>query len=172
MLGRIFRVVIGFALASLAAGLTLVLFVYTPVELAGAAGTAAGARFAEAGLLALAAATQVAIFSAPFALIAVLAAAGRRRNSAAYFALAGIAIAGVGFWAQYRGEAAGELSILNTYALSAFALTGLVGGLVFWLCAAERSDGGRRPVSVPAPLAAATASPEGSASAAAELPKT
>jgi hypothetical protein len=170
MLGRIFRVLIGFALASLAAGLTLVLFVYTPVELAGTAGT--GARFAEAGLLALAAATQVAIFSAPFALIAVLAAAGRRRNSAAYFALAGIAIAGVGFWAQYRSEAAGELSILNTYALSAFALTGLVGGLVFWLCAAERSGGGRRPVSVPAPLAAATASPEGSASAAAELPKT
>jgi len=169
MLGRIVRVIIGFALACLAAGLTLVLFVYTPVELAGAAG-AAGARFGEAGLLALAAATQVAIFSAPFALIAVLAATWRRLSSPAYFALAGIAIAGLGFWAQYRSEAAGELSILNTYALSAFALTGLVGGLVFWLCAGVRSDGGRRAEPVPVPLAAATASPEGG-SATAELPK-
>ena len=168
MLGRIFRVVIGFALASLAAGLTLVLFVYTPVELAGAAGNAAGARFGEAGLLALAAATQVALFAAPFALIAVLAATWRRLNRPAYFALAGIAIAGVGFWAQYRSEAAGELSILNSYALSAFALTGLVGGLVFWLCAAERSNAGSRPE--PVPLVAATASPEDGA--AAELPKT
>ena len=171
MLGRIFRVIIGFALASLAAGLTLVLFVYTPVELAGAAGPAAGARFGEAGLLALAAATQVAIFSAPFALIAVLVATWRRRGNPAYFALAGVAIAGVGFWAQYRSEAAGEFSILNTYALSAFALTGLVGGIVFWLCAGERGDADRRREPLPAPLAAATASPEGGASAAAELPK-
>jgi hypothetical protein len=161
MLGCIFRMVLGFALACLAAGLTLVLFVYTPVELAGVA----GARFGEAALLTLAAATQAAMFSAPLAFVALVFAEWQRLRSPAYYALAGVAIAALGFWAQYRSEAAGDLSILNTYALSAFALTGMVGGLSYWLCAGRRRDGAQKAQTPDTPLPPAAAAGEGSAAA-------
>src|SRR5262245_9828512 len=169
MLGRIFHVVFGFAMACLAAGLTLVLFIYTPIELAGVAGAVAGARFGEAGMLALAAATHAAIFAAPLALVTVVFAEWRRIHTPAYYALAGVAIAGLGFWLQYRSEAAGDLSILNTYALTAFALTGFVGGLVYWLCAGRRAEGGRGRATAKAPAAATTAG-SGDAHAAAGNP--
>jgi hypothetical protein len=169
MLGRVFRVIMGFVLASLAAGLTLVLFVYTPLELAKLSAEAAGSRLGEAGLLALATATHSAVFAAPFALVAALIGEWRAIRNPAAYALIGVAIAALGFFFQYRSEAAGELSILNSYALSAFALAGLAGGIVYWLCAG-RSAAGRRPTKVVAQAQAPTA-PVGS-STAAELPKT
>ena len=109
MLGRMFRVLFGFVLACLAAGLTLVLFVYTPLELAGLAANVDGSRLAEAGLLALAAATHTAVFSAPFALVGAVFGEWRRVRSPAYYALVGILIAALGFFVQYRSEAAGDL---------------------------------------------------------------
>lgn len=130
MIGRIVRVLVGFILACLAAGLTIVLFVYTPVELA----LDAGERVSEVGLLSLAAATHSAVFAAPFALIG--AAVGEWRNiiSWTYYALVGVLIAVVGFLVQYWSESGGvPASILNSYALSAFLLTGLIAGLVYWL---------------------------------------
>ena len=56
MIGRIFRVIFGFVLACLAAGLTMVLFVFTPLEVV----SLKGDRMVEVGLLALAAAACAA----------------------------------------------------------------------------------------------------------------
>jgi hypothetical protein len=95
----------------------------------------------------------------------------RRFRGLGYYALVGIGIAGLGFFLQYRSEAAGDLSILNTYALSAFALTGLIGGGLYWL-AAGRHAGGRGPLQSTAHGPSdGIASPAETASAAAELPK-
>jgi hypothetical protein len=172
MLGFMFRVLVGFVLACLAAGLTLVLFVYTPLELAGLAASVESTRLAEAGLLALAAATHTAVFSAPFALFGAVFGEWRRIRNPAYYALVGILIAALGFFAQYWSEAAGELSILNTYALSAFVLTGLVAGVVYWLCAGPASPGPPQVSAVGEPRAPDVAAPQANATAVAELPKT
>jgi len=127
------RVLLGFALACLAAGLTLVLFVYTPLELAR---EHAGERMSEAGLLALAVATHTAMFAAPFALIGAGFAEWQRIGGWLYYMLIGIAIAAVGFAAQSWTESGGEAqgSIRNGYAVAAFLMTGAVAGLVYWLC--------------------------------------
>ena len=58
-----------------------------------------------------------------------------------YYVLVGIAIAVIGFLAQHASEAAGQASILNNYALSAFLATGFVAGLVYWLFAGRRAAG-------------------------------
>jgi hypothetical protein len=128
------RVLFGYALACLAAGLTLVLFVYTPLELAR---EHAGDRMSEAGLLALAVATHTAMFAAPFALIAACFAEWQRIGGWLYYALIGITIAAVGFAAQSWTESGGEAqgSIRNGYAVAAFLVTGGAAGLVYWLCA-------------------------------------
>lgn len=159
------RVLLGFALACLAAGLTLVLFVYTPLELAR---EHAGGRVSEAGLLALAVATHTAMFAAPFALIGAGFAEWRRIGGWLYYVLIGIAIAAVGFAAQSWTESGGEAqgSIRNGYAVAAFLITGGVAGLVYWLCAgrlASARAGRRGPApNPPAPSPASQADkPEG-----------
>jgi len=159
------RVLLGFALACLAAGLTLVLFVYTPLELAR---EHAGDRVSEAGLLALAVATHTAMFAAPFALIGAGFAEWRRIGGWLYYVLIGIAIAAVGFAAQSWTESGGEAqgSIRNGYAVAAFLITGGVAGLVYWLCAgrlASARAGRRGPApNPPAPSPASQADkPEG-----------
>jgi len=171
MLGRILRLLFGFLLACLAAGLTLVLFVYTPAELVSLSASTAPARLSEVGLLALAAATHAGVFAAPFALLGAAYGEWRKVRSLAYYALFGVGIAALGFFAQYRSEAAGELSILNTYALSAFALTGLVGGGAYWLGAGRRAGGRRREESAGAGPADSAASSPGTAAATPDLPK-
>ena len=132
MIRRILRVVIGFVLACLAAGVSMVLFVYTPFELAG---DLASERVSEAGLLSLAAATHSAIFAAPFALIGAVIGEWQRIGSWMYYVLVTIVIAGIGFFAQFWTEAVGDASIVNTYAVTAFIVTGFVAGLVYWLFA-------------------------------------
>jgi len=171
MLGRILRILFGFVLACLAAGLTLVLFVYTPAELVSLSTSAAAARLSEVGLLALAAATHAGVFAAPFALLGAGFGEWRKVRSLAYYALFGVGIAALGFFAQYHSEAAGELSILNTYALSAFALTGLVGGGAYWLGAGRRAGGRQAEQSAGAPPADSVAPAPGTATARLELPK-
>lgn len=141
MIGRVIRVIIGFVLACLAAGLTLVLFVYTPGEFASQASDIVSDRATEAWVLTLAAATQAAVFAAPFALIATVIGESRQIGSWTYYVLVGIAIAVVGFLAQHASEAAGQASILNNYALSAFLATGFVGGFVYWLFAGRYAAG-------------------------------
>lgn len=131
MIGRIIRVIFAFVLACLAAGLTMVLFVYTPIEVV----SLKSERMAEVGLLALAAATHSAVFSAPFALIGAVFGEWQRVGSLLYYLLLAIVIAGIGFAAQFFTESLGEASIVNGYAVAAFLLTGFVSGFVYWLLA-------------------------------------
>jgi len=138
MIRGMFRVIIGFAIACLAAGLTMVLFVYTPLELVT---ELAGQRVSEVSLLALAAATHSAVFAAPFALIGAAFAEWQKIGSWLYYALVGIAIAAVGFLAQFWTEAAGEASIVNGYAVTAFIVTGFVAGVIYWLFSGRRPSG-------------------------------
>jgi len=138
MIRRFFRVIIGFVLACLAAGLAVVLFVYTPLELAG---DLASERLVEVGLLALAAATHSAVFAAPFALIGAVIGEWLKIGSWMYYVLVAIAIAAVGFTAQFWTEAAGEATIVNNYAVTAFIVTGFVAGLVYWLFAGRYAAG-------------------------------
>jgi drug/metabolite transporter (DMT)-like permease len=145
MIGRVLWVIIGFVVACLAAGLTMVLFVYTPAEMAGEA--AAGDRFAEAGMLTLFAATQSAVFAAPFAFIGAGFGEWQKIGAWLYYALVAIAIAGVGFLAQFWSETGAEPSIVNSYAVTAFVAAGFVAGMVYWLIAGRfaAGDDGRRP---------------------------
>jgi hypothetical protein len=167
---RTFRIVLGFVLAWLASGIAIVLFVYTPAELAsdvlGAPADVGLERLSSAGILSLAAATHHAVFSTVFALIAVLFAEWRGIGSAIYYALAGIVIALIGFLAQYASES-GDPGIVNAYALTAFIVTGLVGGLIYWLFSGRHA---RRHPEAKAPSDAEKAAP--SSLVAAPPPKT
>jgi hypothetical protein len=152
MIGRFIRVIFGFALASLAAGLTVVLFVYTPAEISDLPSD----RLTEVGFMALAAATHSAVFAAPFAVIGAVFGEWQRIGSWMYYVLVAVAIAAVGFLAQFWTEATGEATIVNSYAVTAFLLTGFVAGTVYWLFAGRFA--GRRgaesdilPPSRPAP---------------------
>jgi len=137
MLGRMIRVVFGFAVACLAAGLTIVLFVTTPVELANTPSNAFSDALSSNGLLALAAATHSAVFAAPFALIGAAIGEWRQLAHWTYYAVVGVIIAGLGFLAQHWSEGGTQASILNNYALVAFLTMGLVGGVVYWLVAGQ-----------------------------------
>jgi hypothetical protein len=156
MISGILRVIIGFVFACLAAGFTIVLFVYTPLELAT---DLASDRVSEAALLSLAAGTHSAVFASPFALIGAGFAEWHRIGSWLYYVLVGIVIAGVGFLAQFWTEAAGEASIVNSYAVTAFIVTGFVAGIVYWLFsgryASRRSERGVSPSEIIAPPKAA-----------------
>lgn len=145
MLGRIIRVLFGFVVSCLAAGLTIVLFVTTPLELASTPSDAAMDALVSNGLLALAAATHSAVFAAPFALIGAAIGEWRGIGHWVYYVLAGIAIAALGFLAQYWSESGGQGSIVNNYALAAFLTTGFVAGMVYWLLAGQFARTGEGP---------------------------
>ena len=140
MLGRFLRVIFGFAFACLAAGLTVVLFVYTPFDMT----DLQSERLSEVRLMSLAAATHSAVFAAPFALIGAVFGEWQRIGSWMYYALVAIAIAAIGFLAQFWTEATSEGTIVNSYAVTAFVLTGFVAGIVYWLFSGRFA--GRYPV--------------------------
>lgn len=133
MLVSLIRIIFGFLAAALAAGLVQVLFVAGDELLAGVSAP----RLQSLGLLMLLAATQSAVFAAPFAFLAAAVAAWQPIRSALFFAACGIAIALAGFFAQYAAEA-GPNTILNRYAFAAYAASGLAGGLVYWLIAVQK----------------------------------
>ena len=137
MLGRMIRVVFGFVVGCLAAGLTIVLFVTTPVELANTPSNAFSDALSSNALLALAAATHSAVFAAPFALIGATIGEWRQLAHWTYYAVVGVIIAGLGFLAQYHSEGGAQASILNNYALVAFLTMGFVGGVIYWLMAGQ-----------------------------------
>ena len=70
----IFRVLLGYLLACFAAALTTVLFAWTPSDLANMQGDLANDKLA----LAMPVATQLAIFAAPFAFVAIAFGESRR----------------------------------------------------------------------------------------------
>jgi hypothetical protein len=156
MIGRIIRVVFGFVLACLAAGLAVVLFVYVPFELS----DLQSERLVEIGIMSLAAATQTAIFAAPFALIGVVFGEWQRIGSWMYYVLLAMAVAAIGFLVQFWKEAgAAEGTIVNSYAVTAFLVAGFVAGIVYWLFSGRfgRASAGPEPDIMPPPRRTAPA---------------
>ncbi len=133
MLGRLLRVLFGFAVACLAAGLTKAFFATTPSELSSLPPDVAADRMSRVMESGIFAAIQSLIFSAPFALVAAAIGEWRRLRNWTYYALVGMAIALIGFLAHYSGEVQGQATIVNNYALSAFLTSGFAGGLLYWL---------------------------------------
>jgi len=143
MIGGLFRILFGFSVACLVAGVATVAFVITPLDIATLPGELRPERLSSAGTLSLLAATHTAIFSFPFALIALVIAERRCIRSWIYYAIIGILIAFAGFGAEYLNEVGGQPSIVNTYAARAFLAVGFLGGIAYWLVAGRRA-GGRR----------------------------
>lgn len=141
MLGRLLRVVFGFALACFAAGLTLVLFVITPRELVGLPPDVFYDRLGKAVQLAGLVAVQAALFAAPFALVAAALGEALRNKAWTYYVIAALAITGLGFYAQQSTERIGQPTILNNYAMGAFLVAGLVSGLTYWLLSGRYAGG-------------------------------
>lgn len=132
------RIVFGLILAALAAGLVQVLFVAGDDLRGLASGALTSERAQSLGLLTLLAATQSAVFAAPFAFLAAAIAAWQPVRSLLFFLAVGGIIAAAGFLAQYAGEASGPNTILNRYALAAYLASGLTGGFVYWLAAVPK----------------------------------
>ena len=131
MLGALARVILGFALAALMAGLVFVLFAMPPTEFASSRSPGLGAL----ADWSLKAATQAAIFAAPFALIAAAIGEWQSLRGPIFYSVAGLLIAAAGFLAQQSSETAGQVTVVNPYAIGAFFASGLAGGLVYWLIA-------------------------------------
>ena len=158
MFWRLLRVLIGFVLGCLAAGLALVLFVFTPGEFAGLPPDVAISRFPQLMRLAAFVAAQAALFAAPFALVIAVIGEWQRNRNWTFYALAGLLMALLGFLAQHSTEQVGQPTIVNNYALTAFATSGFVGGLVYWLFSGRFAGGRVAPVPSDS-AAAAPASP-------------
>jgi hypothetical protein len=137
------RVLFGFIIACLVAGVTTVAFVVTPADLANLPAEAQPERLGNAGVLALLASTHSAIFAFPFAVIAIAIAEWARLRAWIYYVIAGLAIALGGFAAEYLNEVAGQPSIFNDYALRTFLVVGVLSGLAYWLVAGRRAGGKR-----------------------------
>ncbi len=120
------RVALGFALASLAAGLTLVLFVYAPPDLETLRADLNAERLSEVGLLALLVTPWVAVCAAVPALAGALFAEVRKMARWWFYALTGVATAAAGFVVFF------EASLPSLYELAAVLTSGLVGGLAYW----------------------------------------
>lgn len=135
------RIVVGYVLAMLIAGLVQVLFALPPTELASLSGDALIARASLLGIYVLAAATHSAIFAVVFAAVAIALAEWQRVRNALYYVMTGIAIALAGFLAQYASENAAQPTIVNTYALLAYVVTGAIAGAVYWAFSGNRAGG-------------------------------
>ncbi len=135
MFSTMFRVLFGFALACVAAGLTTVLFAV------GTSDVSSGDPDRITRMLELVAltATHSAVFAAPFALLSAAVSEWQGVRSWFYHAVAGLGIATAGFAAQYFSEIPGTASVATQYPLMAYAATGLVAGLVYWIFAGRRA---------------------------------
>jgi hypothetical protein len=129
----IVRGLLGFILACPAAAATLILFVYTPADLAGLPSDIGADRLSEASLFALSVTPHVMMFAALPALIGIVFAERNDIAGLPFYVLVGIAIAALGFLTQHFSEAPGQATILQNYALIAFLTAGTVAGLVYWL---------------------------------------
>ena len=154
MLVRLVRILLGFVAACLGAGLTMVLFVLTPSEIIGLPPDVRADRLAKAMELAGIVASQFALFSAPFALVAASLAELLRNRSWIYYVIVGLIITGLGFFAQHATERIGQPTIANRYALTAFLTSGFVAGLIFWVVSGRFAGSGIAQPSPPRALPA------------------
>lgn len=136
-LGTLARVVFGFVLASIAAGLVTMLFVNTPTEVLAQPVTRLSRTAGETFELALLTATHAAIFAFVFTLIAASLGELFSIRGMPFYLLGGVVIALLGFAAQYVSEVPGEPTVLNNYALKAFLTTGFFAGFVYWLASGQ-----------------------------------
>lgn len=150
------RILIGFAVACLGAGLTMVLFVLTPSEIAGLPPDVAGDRLSKAFDLALVVAGQVALFSAPLALIMAVWGELWGKREWTFYVIFWLAIAGLGFFAQHQTEQVGQPTIVNNYALTAFLTAGFVSGMLYWLLSGRVAGSRRAKVAKPVTASADT----------------
>jgi hypothetical protein len=153
------RVALGFALASLAASLTLVLFAYAPDDLESLRADLGAERLSEAGLMALYVTRWVAVCAAVPVLAGALFAEVRKVGRWWFYALAGIATAAAGFVLVH------EASLPSLYELAAFLTSGVAGGLAYWALAGRfaRPRPGASPGPNPGPAAPAGAPPPAAA---------
>ncbi len=135
MFSTIFRVLFGFILACFAAGLTTVLFALGTPDIS----SGDPDRITKMLELVALTATHSAVFAAPFALLSVAVSEWQAVRSWFYHAITGLAIATAGFAAQYFSETPGTASVANQYPLMAYAVTGLIAGLVYWIFAGRRA---------------------------------
>jgi hypothetical protein len=109
MFSAMLRILFGFIVACLIAGVATVAFVVTPADIAGLSGDARWERLGSAGVLSLLAATHSAIFAFPFALIAIAVAEWQAVRSWLYYVIVGLTIGFVGglaYW-LFAGRLAG-----------------------------------------------------------------
>lgn len=152
MFTSILRVLAAFMLASLVAALVCIGFANPPAHLSSIGLGMPASELTGAIEYWLAVATHIAMFGAPFALIAAAFGEWLQLRGWLYYGLAGLAIAVMGFFALFNGESQGEASIWNSYAGMAFSAAGLAGGLTYWLAGGNRAGG---PLEVLVPAAAA-----------------
>jgi hypothetical protein len=153
------RVLFGYIIACLVAGAVTVAFVVTPADIAGLPAGAQSEQLANAGVLALLAATHSAIFAFPFAMLANGIGEMWHVRSWLYYAVVGLLIGAGGFVAYYANEVVGQPSIFNSYALTAFLTIGTLAGLAYWLVAGRRAGGKRADVPPPAAAPPSTSEP-------------
>jgi hypothetical protein len=137
LFGTLARVVFGFVLASLAAGLVTVLFVNTPIDVLAEPFDRLPKTASETFDLALLAATHIGIFSSLFVLITACIGEWFSIRSLPFYLFAGVIIALLGFSIQYASEVAGQPTVLNNYAIKAFLTVGFFGGFFYWLAAGQ-----------------------------------
>jgi hypothetical protein len=137
VLGSIARVAFGFILASIAAGLVTMLFVNTPSDVLAQPMSRLPRTAGETFELALLTATHVALFAFVFALILIGLGELFSLRGLPFYLSSGVAIAFLGFVAQYASEVSGEPTVLNNYALKTFLTTGFFAGFVYWLASGQ-----------------------------------
>lgn len=89
-------------------------------------------------------ATHTAVFTAPFALIAVSIAEWQALRSLVFHMIWSIATGLAGFLAQYQSELPGQPSIANEYALMTYVSTGVAAGIVYWMFSGRYSGNPER----------------------------
>ena len=137
VLSALGRVAFGFVLACVAAGLVTVLFVNTPAEVMAQPASRLPETASETLDLALLTATHAALFAATFVLITAGLGEWLSIRALSFYLAAGVTIALLGFAAQYSSEVAGQPTIFNNYAMTAFLTTGFCAGFVYWLASGQ-----------------------------------
>jgi hypothetical protein len=148
MFSALFRVLFGFVLACLAAGVTIVMFAV------GTDDVASGDPDRLSKILELVAltATHSAVFAAPFALLTAVISEWQSFRSVFFHALAGLGIATSGFTVQFFSETPGSATVANQYPILAYAVTGIMAGLVYWLFAGRRAGYSHDDIFEPVPV--------------------
>jgi hypothetical protein len=131
----ILRVLFGFALACLAAGLTKVIFAFGLDNLLNGTDEQMTKALEYTALTA----THHMLFSAPFALVVAAVGEWLSIRSWLYYVIAATAISVAGLTAIYAGEAGGPASVGNQYAITAYAVTGMIAGMVYWLFSGRKA---------------------------------